>query len=469
MNFISIEFLVFLPLVILIYRIIPEKLRWLLLLFVSYVCYSYWNQGTVFLLLGMTVITFFLAKMIERTRKKGYLIFAVVICMGSLFLFKYLGFFCENVGNLWRLFGRTTLDLSLKILLPVGISFYTFQTMSYVIDVYRGKRKAENNFGYYALYVAFFPQLVAGPIERSERLLPQLVHLKKASKNDLLCGLLKILTGFLKKIVIADFFGEYVDRVYQEVGHANGPAIVVATVLFAFQIYCDFSGYTDIAVGTAKMFGINLMENFNHPYLARSIRDFWRRWHISLTSWFTDYVYKPLGGSFQGKYRTMRNIMIVFLLSGLWHGAEWTFVLWGMIHGSYLILDRIIPIKSRCLTFFEVCFAWIFFRADNLKDVMIIMGNLLTGWSVKGLESMIQLLQIDLSHIFRIAFSIVILYFMSELRIFQAEGENQAAITNEKELPILGLIIFILVVIIALGWFCMLSENAGNKFIYFQF
>ena len=302
MNFISLTFVFLFPIVLILYWKLPWKYRELFLLAVSYFFYikeSSWAGG---LLLLTTVTTYLAGLAIEKGRhKKGWLIFTVAVCIGLLIGLKY------SVP-------------------PVGISFYTFQTMAYVIDVYRGEIAAEKNPRSYALFISFFPQLVAGPIERAGNLLGQLKEKHTKSRAALVNGAWLILRGFYKKVVVADYLAVYVDKVYSSPEKAGGIGAVLGTVFFAIQIYCDFSGYTDIARGAARMMGIRLMENFRHPYRAVSIQDFWRRWHISLTRWFTDYVYIPLGGNRKGFVKQCRNILIVFLLSGFWHGASWNFV-----------------------------------------------------------------------------------------------------------------------------------------------
>ena len=333
MTFNSWQFLIFLPVVVLLYWIVPNKFRWILLLIASYIFYLFWNVKLIFLILFTTGISYISAILINKSKndkiKKLWLIITLISCLGVLFFFKYFTFIANSIIDLINLGSNNIPQLTFSLLLPVGISFYTFQTLSYVIDVYRGKINPEYHLGYYALYVVYFPQLVAGPIERPENLLPQLRQERTFDSNDLFTGLRISIVGFFKKVVIADTVAIVVNSVYNNLGYANGITIIIATVLFAIQIYCDFSGYTDIAIGVARMMGIKLNDNFNQPYLATSIRDFWKRWHISLTSWFTDYVYIPLGGSRCKFYRWAINVMIVFLLSGLWHGAAWTFVIWG--------------------------------------------------------------------------------------------------------------------------------------------
>ena len=341
MNFNSIQFLIFLPIVLIIYFILPTKVRHYWLLVSSYYFYMCWNAKYAVLIFASTLITYLSGLALERIKKCKYeenkiqirkkIIVAISFMsnLSILFYFKYFNFLIESICKIFKI-AHINLSISaFDILLPVGISFYTFQALSYTMDVYRDEIYAEKDFFRYALFVSFFPQLVAGPIERSKNLLTQLAELKKFDFDNAREGLLLMLWGFFLKIVIADRISIFVDTVYTEQNTYGGFYLLVATVLFAFQIYCDFYGYSSIAMGTAKMLGISLMENFNAPYLSGSVSEFWRKWHISLTSWFKDYLYIPLGGSRKGKLRKYLNKLIVFLVSGLWHGAQWSFVAWG--------------------------------------------------------------------------------------------------------------------------------------------
>lgn len=333
--------------------------------------------------------------------------------LGILFGFKYFNFFNDTLRSIFNYFNIFYGIPAFKALLPVGISFYTFQTLSYTIDVYRGKRKAEKHLGIFALYVAFFPQLVAGPIERSTRLLPQFYKNFDFDSDRVTDGLKLMLLGFFKKIVIADRLALLVDQVYNNPTEYHGVNFIIATVFFAFQIYCDFSGYSDIAIGGAKVMGFTLMDNFKRPYLSETVSEFWKRWHISLSSWFKDYLYIPLGGNRVVKWQWLVNVLVVFLVSGLWHGANWTFVVWGVLHGFYFIAGNLtanikqqlghrlrkllsmsglgtsLPIFKLInigVTFTLVCFAWIFFRANTLSDAFYIVTHLFDGvgeWLLK--------------------------------------------------------------------------------------
>ena len=345
MTFNSGGFLIFYPIALLLYFLLPKKLSRYSLLFMSCIFYLAWDVSLIWLIFFTTAVSYISSHIIERTNKRGVKRFCIVItllaCLGVLFFFKYYNFLAETLGWALKEINGTTYDFTLNLVLPVGISFYTFQTLSYVIDVYRGEEKAERNFATFALYVTFFPQLVAGPIERPGNLLPQLREKNKLTSDNARVGLSKMAVGFFKKIVVADILAEFVNAVYNDAANATGPALVIATVFFGFQIYCDFSGYTDIAIGCARVMGIKLMKNFDRPYKALSIKEFWARWHISLSTWFRDYLYFPLGGSRCSKPRHMFNLFMVFFVSGLWHGANWTFVIWGLLHAFYRIVGEL--------------------------------------------------------------------------------------------------------------------------------
>ena len=453
MSFNSLEFLALLPVVVTLHWLLPHRFRWALLLIASWLFYFWWDFQAGFLLTGTTLITWLCGQSIARSRSKRVrrvlLVLSLTACLGCLAVFKYADFLASLAG----------LELSLQILLPVGISFYTFQTLSYVIDVYRGKAE-EPHFGYYALFVSFFPQLVAGPIERPEHLLPQLKAERKFSIENLSAGGWLVLEGYFKKVVIADSLAPFVDRVYAVPGEALGPEIVLATVLFGLQIYCDFPGYSDIARGAAKLLGIELTENFRRPYGAATVRDFWRRWHISLTSWFTDYVYIPLGGNRKGLTRQVLNVLIVFLLSGLWHGAGWTFVVWGLVHGLYRAAGvvwahvRETPPKQNAWahvrTFLLVSFPWLFFRAPSMVDALTLLSRLLTGWS--GLLPALG----QLAHL---VLPLVCLPLAERLSETQGVRDWYAS----------ALTVFCTVTAIAAAWMVQLAGGGENAFIYFQF
>ncbi len=396
MVFNSYVFLLFFPIVVVAYYILPKKARSYWLLAASYYFYMSWNAKYALLILFSTVITYLTGLLLDRQKdndpkkntRKLFFCGCIAVNLGILFFFKYYEFF---FGSLIKLLSKAGIEITIPVfdvLLPVGISFYTFQALGYCIDVYKGNIKAERNFFKYALFVSFFPQLVAGPIERSGNLLHQLDAPKPFSYAMFREGILLMMWGYFQKIVIADRIAMYVDTVYGDYASYPGMYLIVATILFAFQIYCDFGGYSNIAKGAAYILGIELMNNFESPYLSRSCGEFWRRWHISLSSWFRDYVYIPLGGNRKGRIRKYVNLIIVFGLSGLWHGASWTYVIWGLVNGLYQIIGDVLKkTKTRVfsglgisrdkagtklaeviITFALIDLSWIFFRAKGLGN-----------------------------------------------------------------------------------------------------
>ena len=396
MLFNSLSFVVFLPIVFVLFWILPPKRRWVLLFLASYYFYMSWNPKYVVLILFTTFVSYVSAILMEKTQekktKKLILAGAAVLCLGVLFFFKYFNFLSQSATELFRVFSIPMDPLVLNLLLPVGISFYTFQTLSYVVDVYKGDIAAECHFGKFATFVSFFPQLVAGPIERAENLMPQIKKEHVFDYDQATYGMKLMAWGFFKKIVIADNVAKYVGPVFEQPHNYQGFAFFLAAALFAIQIYCDFSGYSDIAIGVAKLFGINLMKNFNSPYFAQSIKEFWGRWHISLSTCFRDYVYIPLGGNRVGKLRHGVNLFVTFLISGLWHGANWTFVVWGGLHGLAQIVENWIVPKERLKSksrlgsllrmFFVFCFCsltWIFFASKSISDAVYILSHLFDG------------------------------------------------------------------------------------------
>ncbi|MEO8590288.1 MAG: MBOAT family O-acyltransferase [Flavobacteriales bacterium] len=400
MLFNSSAFLVFFPLVCVAYYLLPHRFRWLLLLGAS--CYFYMAFVPVYILiLAFTIAVDYVSGILiegsSGERKRLFLLASIVANVSVLAVFKYWNFLNQNIGELFRSAGLGYGVPDLGILLPIGLSFHTFQSISYTVDVYRGDLKAERHAGIFALFVMFFPQLVAGPIERGRSMLHQFHETKRFRYDGVEWGLVKITYGFFKKVVVADQLAVYVDAVYGHAGTATSLSLILATVFFAVQIYCDFSGYSDIAVGTARVLGFDLMENFRRPYLSASISEFWSRWHISLSSWFRDYVYIPLGGNRVVRWRWYYNLLITFLISGLWHGANWTFIIWGLLHGLYFVFGMVlerpraavakatglhrIPRMQRVLniafTAFLVTIAWVFFRAENVQQAMSILQGML--------------------------------------------------------------------------------------------
>lgn len=485
MIFNSAEFLIFYPIVLLFYFVLPKKCRWPLLLAASYFFYMIWNPKLIFLILFTTIVSYISAIMIERSsskrKKRFWLWMALIASLGVLFFFKYFNFLAGSAISVWNLFGGSADAFSLNLILPVGISFYTFQTLSYVIDVYRGNIKAERHFGWYALFVSFFPQLVAGPIERPENLLPQLKEDHRLEASNAFAGLQKMAVGFFKKIVVADILAESVNAVFNNAAGATGFGVVLGSVFFAVQIYCDFSGYTDIAIGCARIMGIRLMQNFNRPYRARSIKEFWGRWHISLSSWFRDYLYIPLGGNRCSRARNYFNIFVVFLVSGLWHGASWTFVLWGVLHGLYQIVgamtkgirgklygvlrinteSKLFALWQRFCTFVLVCFAWIFFRANSTTELGVLLGKLFTGWNAQAIESTLSTMGITVTSALVILLSVLILSMLDSLGSDEHSLEN-GTVSKEMTVAVISLTV-------AAAWMLLLSVGGASAFIYFQF
>ena len=402
MVFNSIEFLVFLPIVVALFYVLPQKVRWLWLLSASCVFYMWFVPKYILILLVTIVVDYAAGLLMERyadqpRKKKAFFIISIVSTLTVLVIFKYLNFLTENLDQLCASLGMET-HLMTHIILPIGLSFHTFQSMSYVIEVYRGHQKAEWHFGYYALYVMFFPQLVTGPIERPGNLLRQLHEEKQFDYDNISKGMRLILFGFFIKMVVADHLGEYVDEVYGHLDEYNSWTVLGCMVFYSFQIYCDFFGYSTIALGSAKLMGFDLMDNFRSPYLSKNIAEFWHRWHISLSTWFRDYVYIPLGGSRVKFGRWAFNILVVFVLSGIWHGAAWTFLLWGFAHGLLHIVEKAlrnrlpskepkskwlkISIDALCVvkTFVLVTLFWVMFRATDFEHLKAIFETAFTNF-----------------------------------------------------------------------------------------
>lgn len=402
MLFNSLDFAFFLPLVFILYWFVvkePLKLQNVLVLVSSYVFYGWWDPRFLLLIAFSTVVDYFiglsLANSEQPRRRKLLLWTSILINIGLLGYFKYANFFIDNFVSAFASVGFQLHETSLQIILPVGISFYTFQTLSYTIDVYRKKLEPTRDFIAFAAFVSFFPQLVAGPIERATHLLPQFYKKRVFQYENAVNGLRQILWGFFKKLVIADNCAKYANLIFDNSQDYNGSTLAVGAFLFAFQIYGDFSGYSDIAIGSARLFGFDLKQNFAHPYFSRDIAEFWRRWHISLSTWFRDYVYIPLGGSRSTRFKTIRNVFIIFLVSGFWHGANWTFIVWGAVHALFFLplllfqknrrnlsvvaQDRFWPslkdLLQMGITFTLTTLAWIFFRAENISEAIEIMGS----------------------------------------------------------------------------------------------
>jgi len=472
MIFNSVEFALFFPVVFLLYWLVFNKkvqLRNLFIIATSYFFYGIWDWRFLILIVISSLSDYILGIQIEKTdapkKKKLFLATSVIINLGILGFFKYFNFFADSFVSAFTLFGQNISYSSLSIILPVGISFYTFQTMSYTFDIYRNKLKATNDpFAFFA-FVSFFPQLVAGPIERAKDLLPQFYTLKEPDYNTIKNGLIMIAIGLFQKIVIADRLAIYVDQTFENIEKASGLPMLLGLVFFAFQLYLDFSAYSKIAIGTASTLGFNLSENFRRPYFASSFSDFWSRWHISLSSWFRDYLYIPLGGNREGAFKTARNILIVFVLSGLWHGASWNFVIWGGLNGLFLILlDKpLSKLNIRGLNTFIVVGLWIlsllFFRARSFDESILGLTNI-------GLSNIDNLYGFGLAAIeFKLTIWLLLGLLLTE---FFAEKEfNLSSWVATK--PIVIRYAFYLLLISSILILGVYGIGNDSQFIYFQF
>ena len=486
MTFNSLPFLIFYPAVLLLYFLFPRRARLPLLLAASYFFYMYYQPTLIVLILATTLVSWLASLGISRSEsrsvRRALLSITLIVCLGTLFFYKYFNFLSESIFGIASLFGIEASPIVLSLVLPVGISFYTFQTLSYVIDVYRGRIKHEKNFFYYALFVSFFPQLVAGPIERPENLLPQLKQKHTFNKIDAMMGAKHVLVGYFKKICVADLVAESVNLVYNAPDEASPIGIIIATALFAVQIYCDFSGYTDIAIGVSRVMGIRLMQNFDHPYRARTIREFWSRWHISLSSWFKDYLYIPLGGSRCKKWRHLMNLMIVFAVSGLWHGANLTFLVWGILHGVYQVVGQLtkgpraalrrrlgieedamgLAAVQTALTTLLVGFAWLFFRANSMTDAVTLLSRLCNAQAWRAPFSLEASLGLSLVPLLTVLVSLVLLWILDRIVVYGEEKDGS--------LPILEGGGFVYVVwAVLLVYMLLLATDRVSTFIYFQF
>lgn len=455
-----------------------------------------WNARLVFLIAATTLISYVAGLVIAKTEnakvKKFWFVLTLIVCLGALIFFKYFNFLLKSAVAFLNLFSMNLEGISLLILLPVGISFYTFQTLSYVIDVYRGTTKPEKHLGYYALFVSYFPQLVAGPIERPENLLPQLRQKHSLDREDFAAGLRIMLCGFFRKCVIADFCGIYVNQVFNQLDTANSLAIVCAGALFAVQMYCDFAGYSEIAVGAARMMGVRLMKNFDKPFLSLSFTEFFRRWHISLNQWFTDYLYKPLGGNRKGKARKILNTFIVFALCGLWHGANWTYVLWGLYCAVVLSLENILKepvgrivrkcgfgmnetmskLLKRVFLFLLYIPASVIFRSPSVGAIGVAFYRIVTqiGFGAAYFESALSALNLSVLNLLFLALSLFVLVQMSDFGDHQ--GAMDTALTKAAGgcLYVQKVSVYLYsVMAIAVCWLILLSAQDISAFVYFQF
>ena len=483
MNFNSLQYLIYLPIVVLVYFLLPHKVRWIWLLIASYFFYMVWSWIFGILILVTTVISYICSLLIEKypKHKKIFLIITLIVSLGILFIFKYLQFTIDNVVFAVNLFGGKLSNIELNLILPVGISFYTFQTLSYVIDVYRGNYKAEHHFGYYALFVSFFPQLVAGPIEKTEDLLPQLKAEHHFNKEDLLAGIRFILLGFFRKICIGDLCGIFVNNIFSSLTNASSLTVLIGGLLFALQMYGDFAGYSEIAMGSARILGIKLTKNFDQPYLSLTYGEFFHRWHYSLNRWFTQYVYIPLGGNKKGKVRKLLNVIVVFVLCGLWHGAKWTYIIWGLYAAFWicfetLFLNKILEFfKNRnvnidsawfkfvrhIIIMFLFAIAAIFFRATSLNDIGIALTKLFTSFDtpMNMVSNLMNVSTLTLPLICILLLNIFIMHYSHDFAFAYKEEKQWKNI-----LPYL-----LLLSCIVLCWIGLLQSDSVSSFAYFQF
>lgn len=499
MLFNSAEFLIFFPIAAFGYYLIPHKVRYLWLLACSYYFYMCWNPVYALLILFSTAITWISGLALEKVKvtdidnskrvryKKLCVAFSFVLNLAVLGYFKYANFLISNINSVLSLFHATYTVPHVDILLPVGISFYTFQALSYTMDVYRNEIYAEKNFFRYALFVSFFPQLVAGPIERSKNLLKQLNERHTFSFDRVRSGFMLMIWGYFLKMVLADRIAVFVNTVYSNIYYEyTGWYLIVANILFAFQIYCDFAGYSTIAMGAAEIMGFKLMDNFNAPYFSQSVSEFWKRWHISLSSWFRDYLYIPLGGNRKGTARKYANLMIVFLLSGLWHGASWSFIIWGGLNGVYQIVgavlkplrDKVVPalhldrttfshkLFRTLFTFFLIDLTWVFFRANRLLDAVKIIISMLTAKNIWILfdDSLFQL-GLDWKNFMVMVVAIIILLGADYLK---KKGIVIREVICQQELWFRWIVMIIGIMSILLFGMWGSGYDAAS-FIYFQF
>jgi alginate O-acetyltransferase complex protein AlgI len=482
MVFNSLQFLIFFIIITVIYFLLKRRGRVYMLLAAS--CYFYMAFIPVYILILATtiLIDYFAGIYIERStgnRRKYFLLISIISTCLVLFIFKYYNFFLGTANDIFSLFHIGYLFKFAGIILPIGLSFHTFQSLSYVIEVYKGKQKAETNFGVYSLYVMFYPQLVAGPIERPQNLLHQFYEEHGFDYNRVTDGLKQMAWGLFKKVVIADRLSILVGNVYNQPTQFHGWPLIIATYFFTFQIYCDFSGYSDIAIGAAKVMGFKLMDNFRRPYFSESVPEFWRRWHISLSTWFRDYVYIPLGGNRSSSARQILNILIVFVVSGLWHGANWTFVIWGALHGVFVTVSSFTSklwnktfkkfsltknsfvwrFTKILITFHLVTFAWIFFRANNLNDAWYIVSHLFSGASLKQLA---QTNKLGLDW-YGLNVALIGILLLSLVNILEIKGNMWQSLKQKPIWLRWGIYYSMSMAIIVWGVF------GEQRFIYFQF
>ncbi len=482
MLFNSIDFAIFLPIVFIIYWFFTNKnlnLQNFIIVVSSYLFYGWWDWRFLSLILFSTLVDYIVGRKLSteenKINRKVLLWISILVNLGFLGFFKYYNFFIENFRTTFLLFGTEIKADSLNIILPVGISFYTFQTLSYTIDVYNRKLAPTKKIIAFSAFVCFFPQLVAGPIERAKHLLPQFYKKRTFDYFIAVDGLRQILWGLFKKIVIADNCAEYANQIFSNSTYMNGSTLVLGALFFTFQIYGDFSGYSDIAIGTSRLFGFDLMQNFNFPYFSRDIAEFWRRWHISLSTWFRDYLYIPLGGNRGSTWRKVRNTFIIFIVSGFWHGANWTFIVWGALNATFFlpllltnnnrnnlgtvaqgkIFPSIKELAFMLLTFGLTVFAWIFFRAENIGHAISYISGILS-------PSLFTLPKF--SEMYNALITLVLVTIFVVVEWFGREDQYAIARLGSKLKSPLKYVIYY-IIIIAIVWF----KGNAQQFIYFQF
>lgn len=482
MLFNSIDFAIFLPIVFFLYWVLVNKnlqLQNFLLLVASYVFYGWWDWRFLSLIAFSTLVDYSLGVLLgkeeKESKRKVYLWTSIIVNLGFLGFFKYYNFFVESFVDAFTFFGQEIEIGTLNIILPVGISFYTFQTLSYTIDVYKRNLEPTKNFIAFGAFVSFFPQLVAGPIERASNLLPQILKKRSFNYCEAKDGLRLVLWGLFKKVVIADSLSPIVNDIFSNYSTLSSPVLIMGAIFFAFQIYGDFSGYSDIAIGTAKLFGIELMSNFKFPYFSKNIGEFWRRWHISLSTWFRDYLYIPLGGSRGSKLKGIRNVFAIFIVSGFWHGANWTFIFWGLFHAllflpsfilgtnrkyveiaksGFNIVTAIKNVYRTVVTFALVTVGWVFFRAETISDAFTYLKRIVTVFSVGDYSHPNGYRLID--------YLLLLLFFVAYEYIIRNKERNPISFKNKY----VRLLVYILLVFLMLLFY---DDGVDRSFIYFQF